>query len=204
MEKLIKARTPVRVNFTKTHKTVMIETDTDKVRLQLVKLEHFGAQLKDVDEKILEKLLDDEDASTYDTEYDKIQTYYDQLDEARQKLVCLLTKREVNDSASDRSMKRKLELPKIELRKFDGEVRNWLGFWSQFSRIHNDADVEREDKFQYLIQATTEGSRARDVVTSFPPTAENYEKAVQCLQNRFGRKELLVEFYVRELLGLVI
>ncbi|KAJ8876676.1 hypothetical protein PR048_021123 [Dryococelus australis] len=45
MEKLLKARTPVRANFMKTHKAVMSETDTDEVRLQLVKLEHLGTQL---------------------------------------------------------------------------------------------------------------------------------------------------------------
>ncbi|KAJ8875948.1 hypothetical protein PR048_023856 [Dryococelus australis] len=72
-EKLLKARTPVRANFTKTHKAVMAETDTDK---------RFGAQLKDVDEKILELLLDDKDDSAYITEYDKIQEYDDRLDEA--------------------------------------------------------------------------------------------------------------------------
>ncbi|KAJ8882072.1 hypothetical protein PR048_018560 [Dryococelus australis] len=43
-----------------------------------------------------------------------------------------------------------------------------------------------------------EGSRTRGVVNSFFPTAENYEKAIKCVQSRFGKKELLVEFYVHE------
>jgi hypothetical protein len=37
-----------------------------------------------------------------------------------------------------------------------------------------------------------------------PPIASNYNKAVECLTARFGREELLVEFYVRELLKLTM
>lgn len=47
-------------------------------------------------------------------------------------------------------------------------------------------------------------SRANELVNSFPPTAENYDKVITCLKNRFGRDDLVVEFYVRELLGLVL
>ncbi|GFV89368.1 uncharacterized protein TNCV_4151881 [Trichonephila clavipes] len=43
-----------------------------------------------------------------------------------------------------------------------------------------------------------------EVIESFSPTSENYEKAIEALKNRFGREELLIEFYVRELLALVI
>ncbi|XP_011858215.1 PREDICTED: uncharacterized protein LOC105555781 [Vollenhovia emeryi] len=47
-------------------------------------------------------------------------------------------------------------------------------------------------------------SRASEIVRSFPPTGENYEKAITSLKNRFGRDDIIVEFYVRELLGLVL
>ncbi|GFX32599.1 uncharacterized protein TNCV_3704731 [Trichonephila clavipes] len=46
-------------------------------------------------------------------------------------------------------------------------------------------------------------NRAREVIESFPPTSENYEIAFEALKNRFGKEELLIEFYVRELLALV-
>ena len=39
---------------------------------------------------------------------------------------------------------------------------------------------------------------------SFPPTKENYDKVIDSLKSRFGRDELLVEVYVRELLALVL
>jgi len=47
-------------------------------------------------------------------------------------------------------------------------------------------------------------TRAREVVESFPPIRSNYCKAMECLKARFGREELLVEFYVRELLKLTL
>jgi hypothetical protein len=33
--------------------------------------------------------------------------------------------------------------------------------------------MEEEDIFQYLVQATAEDSRAREIVERFPSTAEN-------------------------------
>lgn len=49
-----------------------------------------------------------------------------------------------------------------------------------------------------------EGSKAEDVVNGFPTTAENYEKAFESLKNRFGRDNLPIEFYTRELLSLAL
>ena len=99
---------------------------------------------------------------------------------------------------------RALKLPKIELRKFGGDIKDWLPFWSTFKKIHEDASLSREDKFQYLVQSMVKDSRAFEVVNSFPLTAGNYEKAIHSLESRFGKKDLLIEYYVRELLKLVL
>ncbi|KAF2890001.1 hypothetical protein ILUMI_16172, partial [Ignelater luminosus] len=99
--------------------------------------------------------------------------------------------------------KRKFKLPKIELKKFGGDLKDWLQFWSQFKNIHEDKSITTEDKFQYLIQAMIPNSRAADLVNSFPPS-QNYDKVINSLKNRFGKDELLVEVYVRKLLPLVI
>ncbi|GFT31419.1 putative RNA-directed DNA polymerase from transposon BS [Trichonephila clavipes] len=95
--------------------------------------------------------------------------------------------------------KKKFNLPKLEFRQFSGDIKDWLQFWSQFQYIHDDDEIAPENKFQYLVQATVNGSRAREVVESFPATAANYAKAVDSLKARFGRDDLLVEVYVREL-----
>lgn len=100
--------------------------------------------------------------------------------------------------------KRKFTLPRLEFRQFGDDIKDWLPFWSQFEQIHKDEDIAPEDKFQYLIQATVSGSRAREVVESFPPNGANYVKAIESLKSRFGREDILVEVYVRELLKLII
>ncbi|GFT83047.1 uncharacterized protein NPIL_306591 [Nephila pilipes] len=55
-----------------------------------------------------------------------------------------------------------------------------------------------------LIQSTKIKSEARELVESFPITNENYPLAIESLTERYGRKELLIDFYVRELLKLVL
>ncbi|GIY17383.1 uncharacterized protein CDAR_1631 [Caerostris darwini] len=81
-----------------------------------------------------------------------------------------------------------LELARIKL---GNDLKDWLPFWSQFQHI--DKDEGPEDKFQYLIKATIVGSRAREVVESFPTNGANYSKTLESLKSRFGKDDLLVE-----------
>jgi len=92
----------------------------------------------------------------------------------------------------------------FKLPKFNGDLKEWLQFWSLFKHIHEDPDITKEDKFQYLIQAMVKDSRASVLVNSFSPTAANYDKAITSLKSRFGKEDLLVEVYVREMLKLVL
>ncbi|GFY25680.1 uncharacterized protein TNCV_3060131 [Trichonephila clavipes] len=57
---------------------------------------------------------------------------------------------------------------------------------------------------QYLLQSVKQKSKAERLVLSFPATAENYPKAIDQLKERFGREDVLVQIYVRELLNLVM
>ncbi|GFT84328.1 uncharacterized protein TNCV_1609651 [Trichonephila clavipes] len=57
------------------------------------------------------------------------------------------------------------------------------------------------------VFVTIDGARvqkAERLVLSFPATAENYPKAIDQLKERFGREDLLVQIYVRDLLTLVM
>ncbi|GFY25084.1 uncharacterized protein TNCV_2692751 [Trichonephila clavipes] len=56
---------------------------------------------------------------------------------------------------------------------------------------------------QYLLQSVEPHSKAERLVLSFPATAANYSKAIEQLKERFCRDDLLVQIYVRDLLGLV-
>ncbi|GFU92581.1 integrase catalytic domain-containing protein [Trichonephila clavipes] len=97
-----------------------------------------------------------------------------------------------------------LRLPKIQFQQFSGELTDWLRFHNQFKRIHEDESIDDGDKFQYLIQATTPKSQARDIVESFPATPENYRKAFEYLRMWFGQEDVLIQVYGRELLKLVL
>ena len=99
---------------------------------------------------------------------------------------------------------RKFKLPRIEFKLYDRYIKGWFPFWSQFQKIHDDPDIDEGDKIEYLRQATIAGSRTRQVVESFPATAENYRDIIECMQSRFGREDLQIEVYVRELLRLVL
>ncbi|GFU50670.1 DUF1758 domain-containing protein [Trichonephila clavipes] len=74
----------------------------------------------------------------------------------------------------------------------------------QRNPCHWRSCLPKEDKFQYLLQAVVSNSNAARVVESFPATAENYPKAIAQLQERFGREDLLVQIYVRDLLSMVM
>lgn len=217
MDKIIKARKPVRSSFTKTYNTFKNEVDKENpdasiLKLHVTKLERFATQLGEMDEKLLDLLLsatEEDNEKQYETEYEAIETYRSKLDDVRVKYEQYVKSgidgNSVCESQANSFVQRKkIKLPKIELVKFSGEVNEWLSFWSQFKRIHNDSEIEKEDKFQYLLQTVVFGTRAFDVVHSYPPTAENYDKVIDSLKTRFGREELLIEYYVRELLGLVV
>ncbi|KAF2904057.1 hypothetical protein ILUMI_02115 [Ignelater luminosus] len=76
----------------------------------------------------------------------------------------------MHSSRSIQGSRQKFKLPEIELKKSD------------------DDELASEDKFQYLIQATVEGSRVHDYVNSFPLSVISYKKVIEGLKNRFGRE----------------
>ncbi|GFV45429.1 uncharacterized protein TNCV_858671 [Trichonephila clavipes] len=47
-------------------------------------------------------------------------------------------------------------------------------------------------------------SKAARLISSLPIRAENYPEAVEQLKLRFGREDLLLQIYVRDLLSLVL
>ena len=45
----------------------------------------------------------------------------------------------------------KVRLPKLEIKKFYGNILEWQSFWDQFSSaIHNKENISNIDKFTYL------------------------------------------------------
>ncbi|XP_071037944.1 uncharacterized protein [Parasteatoda tepidariorum] len=211
MEDIIRKRKPLRMTFTKTIVSLFDELekqtpDRKNIKQQCFTLDRVFNKMKECDELILNDIKTDVE---FEAEYNKIEEYDQKMDFARAESEIFFSKQIVlNGAASSVTLspnkKRRMRLPKIELSRFGGDLKDYHGFWSQFQRIHTDSELAPEDKFQYLLQCVTHGSRAREVIEIFPPTAENYKKAIDALKSSVGRDELLIEYYVRELLTLVV
>lgn len=215
MEDPVKLRGPYRSSFTKfvdkVKEFLASKTDDlDSCAGFLAQLQEKYSKVEKLDKEILQKLLKDEKCTQQilDSEIEGAENYNGTFIDLKAKLERRLhSANELNESRFENetnSSKSNFKLPKIEFQKFDGNLKNYLSFWGLFEKIHEDPNISEIDKFQYLIQSTLKGSRAREVVESFPVTSENYQQAVECLKTRFGREDVLIEVYVRELLSLVL
>ncbi|GFW91368.1 hypothetical protein TNCV_737821 [Trichonephila clavipes] len=83
-------------------------------------------------------------------------------------------------------------------------------FWELTTKIELKSQEytkieELRQRIKYSISKIN-GTRvqSREIRLSFPATAANYPKAIDQLKERFGREDLLVQIYVRDLLTLVM
>lgn len=83
---------------------------------------------------------------------------------------------------------RKLHLPRLELTRFSGEVKDWLAFLSQFKRIDGYKDLVSEDKFQYLIQATVAVLEPDKLLIATPLQLTTMAKPYKLLKVDLGGK----------------
>jgi len=215
MERLKKARAPFRSQLTKLTNQVgpLLQGKKPDIRALAAKLElleHLWTGLEDVDRKILDQMLDDDaEQDEIDAEHDAIKQYEETYVLLKQDIKRALQPPSppgsvYSEAASVTGRKKTVQLPVIPLRKFDGELKNWLGWWSQFRKIHDDEDIDDSDKFQYLVSAIEDGTEAKEIVSGYPQSSENYELALEALREHYGDDDIQLQYYVRELLSLII
>lgn len=195
LPELVRARGQLRRLFNRAASN--ISSDTDYCYIQNLQGKIITMD-KDIQEQLLSTVNDDE----LEKEYDACEIYHLKWLSIKSNFDSKVKTTDSQDSTNNE--KKHLNLPKLEFIKFNGDPTRWLPFWGQFRKIHEDKNLHDSDKFQYLLQAMEEGSNARNLVESFPPVSENYEKAIEHLRDRFAKKEILIEIYIRELLKLVI
>ena len=105
-----------------------------------------------------------------------------------------------NDVQSTRSVAPQVNLPRIDLPKFSGDVLKFTSFWQQFKSCVDDLDFPTIAKFNYLLSCLK--GEARTVIEGMPVVEENYRSAMEMLEERYGRKELIVFSHVQELLAI--
>ena len=81
----------------------------------------------------------------------------------------------------------RVKLPKLSLRKFNGDLTSWTPFWESFkSSIHENDEITLIDKFNYL-NSLLEGSAAA-AIAGLTLSEANYNEAVTILTKRFGNR----------------
>lgn len=210
MERLVKIRKPVRMQVTKLINEVrnlcaVNPVDKGAIQTYLELLERKYIKLEEHDEAIMKQAVEDDfNDDAIEKECDECNAYskryLDTVREAKQKIL----EGRAQSQPVGVEIRQGYKLPKIELSKFSGKLTDWLGFWAQFKKIHENVNLSNSDKFSYLIQSLVKGTEAYDIISVFPQSEENYEKAVETLQKRYGNLDMLLNVYVRELLSLVI
>ena len=90
---------------------------------------------------------------------------------------------------------RKIRLPKLEIRNFDGNPLEFRGFGDIFdSSVNKDNELSEIAKFTYL-RSLLQGP-ALDLISGLSLTATNYKKALEFLEDRFGNKQTLISTYL--------
>ncbi|XP_021959667.1 uncharacterized protein LOC110855571 [Folsomia candida] len=201
MDRLKKARAPARASITKTVDGVVAELakdpkDSRELTIKLRKLESLQTSIREHDEKVLTQMFDDNcTAESYGEESAVNEEYSDRIRVSIMDIEKILNAeiRPPSPSASssyvtvngERIKKnRNFKLPKIELQKFDGSWKSWLGWWAQYRQIHEDDELQVNVKFQYLIQAIVPGSEAEKVIKIYPRSDQNYPLVVEKLKSR--------------------
>ncbi|UYV65068.1 hypothetical protein LAZ67_3003034, partial [Cordylochernes scorpioides] len=94
-----------------------------------------------------------------------------------------------------------VKLPKLMISKFYGNFSEWLTFWNSFdAAIHQNNSLNPIDKFNYLKSHL--GGTALNTVEGFALSADNYEKAIKLLKDRFGREDILISRHMNNLLSM--
>ncbi|XP_049872614.1 uncharacterized protein LOC126371349 [Pectinophora gossypiella] len=182
-----KERDQMRRQFTRTSKKLedyIKNTEISSAIIEYEYLKECTEKIKMLDNVIAEKMIDG-DEHVYNEECDQSANFRKIYLTLKYKMDKLIQSKFTKETTTSN-----LNLPKIELLKFDDDPRKWIAFWGQFKKIHESNTLQPEDKFQYLLQGLKEGSKAKMLVSSFPSSAANYIKAIEELKDRFAKEEI--------------
>ena len=83
------------------------------------------------------------------------------------------------------------KVPKLVIYKFDGNVLHFMSFWDQFkAAIHSNVKLNNVDKFNYLIFCLKD--EPLHTICCLTLSLEDYARAVNILDERYGKKQILI------------
>ena len=88
-----------------------------------------------------------------------------------------------------------VNLPKLHIQSFNGNPLEWLTFWDSFNNaIQENDSLNNIDKMNRLKGMLTDD--ATRAIAGLPITSQNYEKYIELLKERFGRKQILITAHI--------
>ena len=94
-----------------------------------------------------------------------------------------------------------IRLPKIIMREFSGNTLDFQSFWDTFAAtIDSNTQLSSINQFGYLNGLLR--GQAEAAIPGLSMTEDNYKIAVDILQSRFGKVDLIVSTHMDELVGL--
>lgn len=99
------------------------------------------------------------------------------------------------------SLGTQVNLPKLDLRKFDWDISKWPSFWDAFeSSVHSNTKLAPIGKFNYLNSLLVKS--ASEAISGLSLTTANYDEAIAILKRRFGSKQSIINRHMETLLNI--
>ena len=158
--------------------------------------------IKELDEQISEvidpaELEDDiENSVTYELEFaehvGRIKYYLEQINVEDSEST-------ITVSSNIISTKPGVNLPTLNIPKFDGDPLMWQSFIDSFeASVHSRNDLSPVQKFQYLNSYLVKA--AKKCVEGFPLTNDNYAEALDLLKTRYGNPQLVISAHMAKIM----
>ena len=179
--------------------------DQDQIEIKYKLMVRASQTLLREDEQVLEFMMETSMTEEEENqEHDEMNRFQEMTERIRMRKEKLVPSEASNPgSVVDETKRRNFKLPMVQLKQFKGELEEWLGFWSQFDKIHKDETLHASDKFYYLVQSLEPGTEPYDIAQGYPQSAENYQKLVEALTKRYGNEDKQLQVHLRKLLLLV-
>lgn len=104
--------------------------------------------------------------------------------------------------SSNSSNQLRVKLPVQTLPRFSKDVTEWPSFWEQFEALVHSSDLPIVKIFVYL-KGALDGEASRSI-KGLSLVESNYTVAIEILQERFGRNDLIIQSHLKSLLKLDI
>ncbi|XP_024119392.1 uncharacterized protein LOC112140627 [Oryzias melastigma] len=214
LERMKKKRATIRAATTKL--LTRLEEEAGKERPETTKLREFLAVLSSKEDGLMDLVKGIEDETPTDeleAEVTTAQEYMDRILTWKVRATTIIASQEaardstrgrlsdVTSGSFNSQFRQSVKLPKLMIAKYDGDISQWQEFWSQYETvIHKNDALSKTEKFTYL-RSYLSGAAAR-TIAGLTMTDINYDAAIELLQSRFGRKDIVISAHMSKLLNL--